>query len=173
MMDIRTNSSNNTVYADADGTIAYYHGNFIPIRDTQFDYDKPVDGSDPATDWQGLHPVDEAITLVNPANGWIQNCNSTPFTAAGANSPRVADYPRYMSRNQENFRGMHAQLLLPKATGMTLDKLIELAYDPYLPAFAELIPALAKVRPALSPTDTALAAALDTLLAWDFRVSAK
>ena len=55
MMDIRTNSSNNTVYADAQGTIGYYHGNFIPIRDTQFDYSKPVDGSNPQTDWQGLH----------------------------------------------------------------------------------------------------------------------
>lgn len=52
MMGILTNSSNNTVYADADGNIAYYHGNFIPKRDPAFDYSRPADGSDPATDWQ-------------------------------------------------------------------------------------------------------------------------
>ena len=84
MMDIRTNSSNNTVYADSEGNIAYYHGNFIPVRDTTFDYTKPVDGSNPATDWKGLHTVDESIVVLNPDNGWIQNCNSTPFTSAWA-----------------------------------------------------------------------------------------
>ncbi|MEO1204002.1 MAG: penicillin acylase family protein, partial [Pseudomonadota bacterium] len=47
MMDIRTNSSNNTVYADSSGNIAYYHGNFVPKRDSSFDYSKPVDGSNP------------------------------------------------------------------------------------------------------------------------------
>lgn len=51
MMDIRTNSSNNTVYADAEGNIAYFHGNFIPVRDTIFNYNLPVDGSNPRTDW--------------------------------------------------------------------------------------------------------------------------
>ena len=65
-MDIRTNSSNNTVYADAEGNIAYFHGNFIPVRDTVFDYTKAVDGSNPATDWKGLHTVDENILLLNP-----------------------------------------------------------------------------------------------------------
>ena len=53
-MELQANSSNNTIFADADGDIAYWHGNFIPRRDTRFDYTKPVDGSDPATDWHGL-----------------------------------------------------------------------------------------------------------------------
>jgi len=142
MMDIRTNSSNNTVYADKDGTIAYYHGNFVPIRDPQFDYSKPVDGSDPKTDWQGVHTVDEAITITNPTNGWIQNANSTPFTAAGRNSPKREDYPAYMAPDRENFRGVHAVRLLENAKDMTLESLIDLAYDPALPGFEVLIPSL-------------------------------
>lgn len=89
MMEIRRNSSNNTVYADADGTIAYYHGDFIPKRSPDFDYSRPVDGTNPDADWQGMHELDEIITLVNPENGWIQNCNSTPFTAAGPYSPEA------------------------------------------------------------------------------------
>ncbi len=142
MMDIRTNSSNNTVYADSQGNIAYYHGNFVPRRDTQFDFSQPVDGSNPATDWQGLHTVDEIITLLNPENGWIQNCNSTPFTAAAEFSPKPEDYPVYMAPDAESFRGIHAVNMLTGVSDLTLDKLIEIAYDPYLPGFEQLIPGL-------------------------------
>ncbi len=168
MMSMRTNSSNNTVYADADGTIAYYHGDFIPKRDETFDFSKPVDGSNPATDWQGLHTVDEMITLTNPENGWIQNCNSTPFTSAGVNSPKMEDYPRYMSRNEENFRGIHAVRLLEKSKDLTIDKLIELAYDPYLPAFEVLIPGLIEAYDKTSQSDKSLKEAIDILRKWDF-----
>ena len=142
MMDIRTNSSNNTVYADSQGNIAYYHGNFVPRRDPQFDFSQPVDGSNPATDWQGLHTVDETITLLNPENGWLQNCNSTPFTAAAEFSPKREDYPVYMAPDAESFRGIHAVRVLTGQSDLTLDKLIEIAYDPYLPGFEQLIPGL-------------------------------
>src|ERR1043166_8974908 len=42
IMELHTNSSNNTIFADADGDIAYFHGNFIPRRDPKFDWTKPV-----------------------------------------------------------------------------------------------------------------------------------
>ncbi len=171
MMDIRTNSSNNTVYADADGTIAYYHGDFIPKRNVKFDFTKPVDGSDPETDWKGLHEVDEIITIINPSNGWIQNCNSTPFTAAAENSPRPEDYPRYMSRNRENLRGVHAIRLLKNMESMTIDKLIDMAYDPYLPAMEMTIPAIVKAYNQSSVKDTKLADVIDELSNWDFAVN--
>lgn len=171
MMNMRTNSSNNTVYADADGNIAYYHGNFIPKRNVKFDYTQPVDGSNPDTDWQGLHTVDENITVINPEVGWIQNCNSTPFTSCGKDSPKVEDYPRYMSRNQENFRGIHAVLLLEKANNLTLDKLIDLAYDPYLTAFEISIPGLVEAYDSSSPKDPELKGPVDTLRNWNFAVS--
>ncbi len=171
MMDIRTNSSNNTVFADAEGNIAYYHGNFIPKRDVKFDYTQPIDGSNPETDWKGLHTVAETITVVNPPNGWIQNCNSTPFTSAGIYSPKETDYPKYMSLDQENFRGVHAIRLLEKAEKLTLDKLIKLAYDPYLPAFEVLIPGLVKAYDQLQPADPQLAKAIEVLRNWDFAVS--
>ena len=170
MMGMRTNSSNNTVYADSSGTIAYYHGNFIPRRDPQFDYNQPVDGSNPATDWQGLHTVEESITIVNPANGWLQNCNSTPFTAAGEFSPKPADYPAYMAPDPERFRALHAIELLRDANEVTLDGLIDIAYDPYLPGFAALLPGLVAAfdeQPGLYPE---LAPAIDRLRQWDYRV---
>ncbi len=171
MMDIRTNSSNNTVYADAEGNIAYFHGNFIPIRDTSFDYTQPVDGSNPKTDWQGLHPVEETITLLNPENGWLQNCNSTPYTAALEYSPKKEDYPAYMSIDRENYRGVHAIQLLKNGNDYTIDSLIALGYDPYLPAFAKLIPGLIKAYDTSVPKNVALQKPIDILRGWDFKTS--
>ena len=171
MMNIRTNSSNNTVYADAEGNIAYYHGNFIPKRDEQFDYSRPVDGSNPATDWQGKHTVDESITILNPENGWIQNCNSTPFTAAMQYSPKPEDYPGYMAPDQENFRGVHAVKVLQEIENLTLDGLIELAYDPYLPAFEKLIPGLVEAYDKSANKNTDLKPAIDVLRDWDMTTS--
>lgn len=171
MMEIRTNSSNNTVYADADGNIAYYHGNFIPKRDTLFNYKKPVDGSNPETDWQGLHELNETITLLNPSNGWIQNCNSTPFTSAGIFSPKRTDFPKYMSTIPENFRGMHAISLLNKTKDLSLDKLITLAYDPYLPGADVLISGLLKAYDAGPNVSGEVKTAVNILKNWDFSVS--
>lgn len=173
MMDIRTNSSNNTVFADAEGNIAYYHGNFVPKRDTTFDFSKPVDGSNPATDWQGLHPVDDCIVVVNPPNGWLQNCNSTPFTCAGENSPKPKDYPVYMRLPDENFRGIHAVRLLKERRDYTLDKLIETAYDPVLPGFEQLIPGLVAAYDKAPQKDKTVAPAIEVLRKWDFRTSAE
>ena len=170
MMDMRTNSSNNTVYADASGNIAYFHGNFIPRRDNTIDYTKPVDGSNPKTDWQGLHQVDECILLLNPENGWLQNCNSTPYTAAMEYSPKRGDYPKYMSRDQENFRGVHAIELLKDKSGYTIDSLIALAHDPYLPAFEALIPGLIKAYDT-NPISK-LKEPIEVLRNWNFNTSA-
>lgn len=171
MMDIRTNSSNNTVYADADGTIAYYHGNFIPKRNEKFDYTKPVDGSNPDTDWNGLHPLEDNIMVKNPPNGWIQNCNSTPFTSAAEYSPKKEDYPVYMASYPENFRGMHAIPLLTKAEDLTLDSLIELAYDPYLPGADQLISGLLEAAKKSPVKSTEAKEVIELLKKWDFKVS--
>ena len=173
MMNIRTNSSNNTVYADSSGNIAYYHGNFIPRRNPDLDFSKPVDGSDPATDWQSLHTVDETINILNPPNGWIQNCNSTPFSAAAEYSPRREDYPAYMATAPENFRGIHATRLLARQSGLTLDTLIDLAYDPYLPGFETLIPGLIDAYDQVGLADPAIGEAIGVLRDWDLRVSGK
>ncbi|HWU79417.1 MAG TPA: penicillin acylase family protein, partial [Caulobacter sp.] len=139
---LKANSSNNTLFADSKGEIAYLHPQFIPVRDDRFDYTKPVDGSDPATDWKGLHALKDAPHVLNPPNGWAFNTNNWPYTAAGPYSPRKADYPKYMDSAGENPRGIHADLVLKDARNLTLGGLIDKAYDPYLTAFARLIPTL-------------------------------
>lgn len=174
IMELRTNTSNNTVYADADGNIAYFHGNFAPRRDPKFNWKQPVDGSDPATEWQGLHAIDETIRLFNPANGWLQNTNNWPFSAAGPHSPRVADYPAYLWTTPENARGLNAVRVLTGKSAFTLDALIAAAYDPALLAFEKLLPALFVSFDALSAADprrAALAVPIASLRAWDHRAT--
>ncbi len=144
-MDLLANTSNNTVYADAEGNIAYWHGNFIPKRDTSYDWSKAVDGSIKTTQWKGLHTVNESVHVYNPPNGWLQNCNSTPFTAAGKNSPKKENYPTYMAPDGENFRAINAVRLLSKGKDFTIDKVIQTGYDTYLAAFEKLMPALVNV----------------------------
>ena len=175
VMQIRTNSSNNTVYADSGGNIAYFHGNFVPRRDPSFDYQQPVDGSDPRTDWQGLHEVSETVSLLNPDTGWLQNANSTPFTAAGPASPLRQDYPVYMAPDFENFRGVQAVRLLEETQDMTLDRLIELAYHPGLPAFEVLMPSVVEAWDRSGGTSgphADLESPVEALRIWNHQVSA-
>ena len=172
VMKLRTNSSNNTVYADGAGNIAYFHGNFIPKRDPRFDFTKPVDGSDPATDWQGLHEIKDTITLFNPASGYVLNTNNWPFAASGASSPRQQDYPAYMWALPENARGLHAVRVLEGHSGFTLDSLIASAYDNYLTGFERLLPSLFSAYDALDAADplrARLAPQVAALRAWDLR----
>jgi acyl-homoserine-lactone acylase len=176
VMELRANSTNNTIFADADGDIAYLHPQFIPRRDDRFDYTEPVDGADPATDWQGLHALNEAPHLLNPPNGWIMNTNNWPYSAAGANSPKREDFPRYMDTVGETPRGLHATLVLQGKKDFTPATLNVAAYDSYLPAFARLIPILLAAFDALdsaNPLKGELAGQIEVLRKWDFRWSAE
>lgn len=175
VQELRADTSNNTVYADVDGNIAYFHGNFIPKRDARFDYSHPVDGSDPRTEWHGAHELKDTIVLLNPKGGWVANTNNTPFAAAGDDSPRAQDYPAYMSTSGQNYRGVHADRLLRAVHGLTLDGLIALGYDGALPAFDVFLPQLLQAYDALpgdDPRRASLRDAVELLRGWDRRASA-
>ncbi|MEQ1761648.1 MAG: penicillin acylase family protein [Pyrinomonadaceae bacterium] len=174
IMDLHANSSNATLYADADGNTAYFHPNFIPKRDTKFDWTKPVDGSDPATDWGKLLTMEESPSLINPATGWVYNSNNWPWSAAGASSLKQSDYPKYVDNGVESARGIHAIRLLENKKDFTLESLNAAAYDSQVPWFEKPIPALVKAWDALPATDplkVKLSDQIKTLRAWDMRWS--
>jgi acyl-homoserine lactone acylase PvdQ len=171
-MELKANSSNNTIFADADGDIAYFHGNFIPRRDTRFDWTKPVDGSNPATEWQGLLSVDETPHLLNPKSGWLYNTNNWPWSAAGPSSPKKEDYPPYVETGGESARGLHAIRVLENRKDFTLDSLIAAAFDSYLTWFEKPIPALIQAwdqTPASNPLKAKTAEQIAMLRKWDLR----
>lgn len=167
-MDMQANTSNNTVFADRDGNIAYWHGNHIPKRDPQFNWSKPVDGSTSATAYKGLHTVNEGVHIYNPKNGWLQNCNSTPFTVAGIYSPKKENYPGYMAPDGDNFRGINAVKILSKEHQFTIDKIIATGYDTYLSAFEVLIPPLLNAYGEKGKDYPELKEAIAILKDWDY-----
>lgn len=171
-MELKTNSSNNTIFADAEGNIAYFHGNYVPKRDTAFDWKKPVDGSNPATEYKGLHELTELPHLLNPASGWLYNSNNWPWTAAGPSSPKKEDFPAYVENGGESARGRHAVMVLAPKKDFTMKGLLDAAYDNYLPWFETPLPALLKAWDAL-PAGSALkdktAAQIGVLRSWDMR----
>ena len=167
VMDMRANTSNNTVYADNKGNIAYWHGNYVPRRDGALDWGIPQDGSSSKIDWQGLHSVDQLVHVYNTATGWIQNCNSTPFTVSGKSSPIRSNFPVYMAPDGENFRDRNAVRLFSQTGKLDLQSLIGLGYDRRLMAFETLLPAL--VTAASQESD--LAEVVKELKSWDYNAS--
>ena len=168
---MRSNTSDNTVYADDKGNIAYWHGNFIPIRNTKYDWSQPVDGTTSATEWKGIHELNDIVHVHNPSTGFIQNCNSTPFTVSGSASPDKNKYPKYMSPDGENPRAVNAVHLLKSENNFTLDKMIETGYNTYLRAFDILLPSLFTAYGEMADTNKLLKEAIDLLKSWDRKSS--
>ena len=173
--ELDANSSNNTLFADDKGETALLLPQFMPKRDNRFDWTKPVDGSDPATDWQGMTPFADMPKVISPKDGWVYNSNDSPWNASGAESPKAAAFPRYMDQVGENPRTPHAVKVLSGQTGFTLQKLIDADFDPWLPEFARQIPPLVAAYdalPASDPRKAKLAQPVAALKAWDCRWSA-
>ncbi len=172
--DLHTNSSNNTLFADASGNIAYFHANYLPVRDAKFDWKQPVDGSDPATDYKGLLSFDKSPNVINPASGWVYNTNNSPWTAAGPSSLKQTDFPAWVDIGSESARSAHAIRVLSNRTDFTLDGLRLAAFDSYQTYFEKPIPALVAAYDAApaSALKTKIADQIALLRKWDFRWSA-
>ncbi len=174
-MELRGNTSNSTVFADSKGNIAYWHGNYIPIRNKKYNWSQPVDGSIAATNWKGLHAVKDIVQVINPATGWIQNCNSTPYSVTGSSSPVKSNFPNYMAPDGENFRGVNAARVLKDETKFNIDKIIAAGYDTRLAAFEVLIPALVNTfEKNIQPENKSYALLQEPialLKKWDFRAA--
>ena len=175
MMALKANSSTNTLYADDKGNIAYWHGNFVPRRDSSFDWSKPVPGNIVATEWKGFYEPDELVKIENPAHGYLQNCNSTPFSVAGYNNIDKKNYRSFMAPETENFRSVTAIKELEREKNFTADKLISVGYNHYLSLFDSLLPSLINAfdsLPAFNPFRTALLEPVNLLRNWDKKSSA-
>jgi acyl-homoserine-lactone acylase len=172
--ELHSNSSNNTIYADADGNIAYFHANFVPRRNPKFDWTKPVDGSDTESDWKGLLSFEESPNLINPASGWVYNSNNSPWSAAGQSSLKQADFPKYVDNGIESARGRHAIKVLENRKDFTLEKLQAAAYDSYLPWFEKTVPPLVAAwdgLPSENPLKAKLKDQISVLRGWNLRWS--
>ena len=141
----------------------------------RFDYSSNrIDGSDPRTDWNGLHAVSELPNTINPPTGWAFNSNDWLYSAAGPNSPRPANFPAYLDMAGESYRTIHATRLLTQPGRWSLDRLQAAAYDSAQPSFEILVPMLVSAwegQPTGNQSRTRLAEPIAALASWDKRWS--
>jgi penicillin amidase len=167
----------NTVYADKKGNIFYLYNGIIPRRDPQFDWNSPLDGSDPRTEWQGYLTMDEMPQVLNPPSGFIQNCNSTPYTTTDDGNPFLGDFPSYMLKDQydDKRRAKVSRMLLREMHDITFDGWKTSAFDTTIYWALTELPKYQRKLAVLRETDPELAQKvtpyLEHMLDWDFRGS--
>lgn len=164
----------NVMYADRQGNTWYLYNGAVPKRDPRFDWTMPVDGSDPETEWQGYHTLDELPQMTNPKTGWMQNCNTTPFLLTSEGNPDPKQFPKYMVQEGDNPRGAISREILASREKFTFEEWRRLAFDrrvmnagTRLPELIILLKAQLESRSLDPETRSLLREVHDTLSSWN------
>jgi acyl-homoserine lactone acylase PvdQ len=124
----------NVMSADVKGNISYVRNGATPIRPEGYDWSRPVDGTTSKTAWKGIHPQSDLVHIINPPQGYMQNCNISPANMM-VDSPLTPDkylpYVYNVSWDTNNPRGKRTVALLHEDDSVTLDDAQRITMDVY------------------------------------------
>jgi acyl-homoserine-lactone acylase len=165
--------TSNYTYADVDGNILYAWNARLPRRAlSEIDYTADVPGDTRRLFWKGIHRLNDLPWLLNPAGGYVQNANNPPWWTSLSDPLDPAEYPPYIERGQLSLRAQVALEGLEATRTFSPDHVRELKFTTRMLAADRLLPDLLVAGQAVTAPSEALRAGLETLAAWDRRVSA-
>ena len=129
----------NIMVGTVDGDIYYVRNGRVPVRPKGCDPAKPMPGASGDCEWQGLHPFEDLVQIANPPQGYMQNCNISPF-AMIKNMPKDSpllpekyaehSYIYNAGRTPPHQRAAMMLDLLDAAHDVTAEQAIDLAFSP-------------------------------------------
>lgn len=120
----------NVMIATVDGDTYYQRTGKVPIRAPGIDPTRAIDGSKTANDWQGIHPAEDLVQIENPKQGYMQNCNCSPFYMMKDSPLRAAKYLPYIYGTDEHLTHQRANMVLDHLASddkITLEDAFEIA----------------------------------------------
>jgi penicillin amidase/acyl-homoserine-lactone acylase len=159
----------NIVYADRAGNVSYLYSGRLPLRAPGHDWKAMVAGDRSETLWTEYLPFDRLPQVHNPAAGFVQSCNNTPFqTTTGAGNPRPEDYAASLGiETHMTNRALRALALYGGDASITGDELLAYKYDMTYAPDSRMAGLVQQVLAAPAPADPLLAEAVALLRAWD------
>ena len=129
-MEIHALPMFNTGYADKDGNIFYVYNAKIPKRDDRYNWHELLAGDEQANIWTNYVPFDSLPQVLNPADGFLQNCNSNPYLATGNPTDVSKPLPDWtgIETHQTN-RAMRALETFGEDSSITRKEFFKYKYD--------------------------------------------
>lgn len=163
----------NVTYADREGNVYYLYNGLLPVRAEGFDWQRYLPGDTSETLWTAYLPFDRLPQVLNPASGFVQNANSTPFrTTTGDDNPDQAAYsPTLGIDSRMSNRALRALELFGGDASITEEEFYRYKYDMAYAADSDMDRFIRRLMDAPLPDDADLQAGRELLEGWDRRVN--
>ena len=161
----------NTVYADAQH-IAFFYNALLPRRAEGHDWQAVVPGNQAALIWKDYLPFDDLPHVIDPASGFVQSCNATPWrTTTGDANPRAEAFPSSfgIETNLTN-RSARSLALFGGDKPLSREDFLRFKWDRTYSASSEIMAEVVRPLAILVVNDPNEQAALKLVLSWDGEV---
>ncbi len=176
-LKIRGIPSFNVGYADKAGNIWYVYNALLPIRAEGYNWKQYLPGDTSETLWTEYLPFEKLPQVRNPASGFVQSCNSTPYrTTIGPENPRPEDFSKTLGieplEDMKN-RSLRALELLGGDDSITEEEFYAYKYDMKYSKESEAAILLKEILEMPPPEDPVVKKALEILAGWDLSADAE